>query len=227
MPLRLVDTAGLRATDDVVERLGIEVSEKYLAQAQAVLACAEDVAGLITTIERVRPLTRAPLMPVLTKADSRSNLLGDVALASVAVSAALGADTGIVPRDGISENLRATIPTSAFQPVIAVSAENGTGLGALIASIVARLNAQNAEGFGLPTSNESDTPITRERHRIALSDALEEISEFERAWREDEVPATIAAVHLRSAVHVLDELIGSVSVDDVLDRLFREFCVGK
>jgi len=32
---------------------------------------------------------------------------------------------------------------------------------------------------------------------------------------------------LRSAVHVLDELVGSVSVDDVLDVLFREFCVGK
>ena len=60
-----------------------------------------------------------------------------------------------------------------------------------------------------------------------MTQALEEVREFERAWREDEVPATIAAVHLRAAVHVLDELVGAIDVDDVLDRLFREFCVGK
>src|SRR6185295_15758505 len=47
VPLRLVDTAGLRSTDDVVERLGIEVSERYLAHAQLVLACSEDLAGLV------------------------------------------------------------------------------------------------------------------------------------------------------------------------------------
>jgi len=199
MPIRLVDTAGLRETADVVERLGIEVSEKYLAQAQMVLACAEDVVGLVTTMERVRPLTSAPIVAVLTKADSRANLLGDVALAGPAVG-------GVV---------------------MAVSAENGTGLRALIADIVARLTGVRSERGDAGTADEGTAPITRERHHIALTQALEEVREFERAWREDEVPATIAAVHLRSAVHVLDELVGSVSVDDVLDRLFREFCVGK
>lgn len=201
MPLRLVDTAGLRATDDVVERLGIEVSEKYLGHAQLVLACAEDVPGLITTVARVRLLTTAPMMCVLTKADARANLLGDVALAGAAVGAEIA-------------------------PVIAVSAESGAGLSALLTSIVARLTARAIDGDGI-TSSADGVVLTRERHRIALVDALAEVREFQHAWLDSEVPATIAAVHLRAAAHVLDELVGAISVDDVLDKLFRDFCVGK
>jgi tRNA modification GTPase len=41
------------------------------------------------------------------------------------------------------------------------------------------------------------------------------------------VPAPVAAVHLHAAVEALDALVGRVSVDDVLDRVFRDFCVGK
>jgi tRNA modification GTPase len=41
------------------------------------------------------------------------------------------------------------------------------------------------------------------------------------------VPAVIAAVHLRAAVHALEEIIGAVDTEDILDRLFAEFCVGK
>ena len=199
MPIRLVDTAGLRVTDDVVERLGIEVSEKYLGQAQLVLACAEDVPGLITTVDRIRPLTSVPVMGVLTKADARTNLLGDLALAGAAVGAAIA-------------------------PVIAVSAETGAGLAALLTSIVARLTSRAADGHD---TSESSIVITRERHRIALAHALTEMRDFQEAWMVHGVPATIAAVHLRAAAHVLDELVGAISVDDVLDKLFRDFCVGK
>lgn len=201
MPLRLVDTAGLRTTHDVVERLGIEVSEKYLAQAQLVLACGEDVPGLLKTVERVRSLTNVPVMGVLTKADRSANLLGDVALAGAAVGAGVA-------------------------PVIAVSAESGAGLSALLASVVARLTARAADGNDGARADDT-VVLTRERHRIALAQALAEVQDFEQAWIEDEVPATIAAVHLRAAAHVLDELVGAISVDDVLDKLFRDFCVGK
>jgi tRNA modification GTPase len=47
------------------------------------------------------------------------------------------------------------------------------------------------------------------------------------AWREEKLPATIAAVHLRTAIHSLEELIGAVEVEDVLDRVFSSFCIGK
>lgn len=189
LPLRLVDTAGLRTTDDVVERLGIEVSERYLAQAALILACSEDEDGLQMTVDRVSPLTRAPIMRVLTKADRHNR----------------PASAGAAPDGNFS-----------------VSAESGANLSQLLANIVAELSARAGDVIG-----EDATPLTRERHHIAMTQALAEVTAFQQAWLEDEVPATIAAVHLRAAAHILDELVGSISVDDVLDKLFRDFCVGK
>ncbi|MGV3709410.1 MAG: tRNA uridine-5-carboxymethylaminomethyl(34) synthesis GTPase MnmE [Gemmatimonas sp.] len=196
VPLRLVDTAGLRTTDDIVEKLGIEVSEKYVAQAQLVLACAEDVEGLQRTIDRVRPLTSAPIVSVLTKSDRQSN----------------------------SEALLQQARVTLGDDVELVSDESGAGLSALLTRATSLLREASSHGA---VSTEDAAVLTRERHRIALAQALSEMEEFERARIEDEIPAMVAAVHLRSAVHAIEELIGAVDVEDVLDRLFREFCVGK
>lgn len=68
-PVRLVDTAGLRESTDVVERLGIEISERYLGEADVVLLCAEDRETLEVLLERCRQLASAPVISVLTKAD--------------------------------------------------------------------------------------------------------------------------------------------------------------
>jgi tRNA modification GTPase len=68
--------------------------------------------------------------------------------------------------------------------------------------------------------------VTRARHRSALERALREITAFE-ADRAACIDTVAAATHLRAAVGALDELIGAVTPDDVLDRVFATFCVGK
>jgi tRNA modification GTPase len=68
-PVRIIDTAGLRATDEVVERLGIEVSERYLANAHAVIVCDDDALSLPQSVASVQTLTSAPIVAVLTKSD--------------------------------------------------------------------------------------------------------------------------------------------------------------
>ena len=185
-PLRLVDTAGLRDTDDRIEKLGIEVSEKYLAGAHIVLACAEEPNSLDQTRDLVAHRTKAPILAVRTKADLVSN--GD---------------------------------KSFGQRTLAVSAETGTGLQQLFAAIDAVIDEQQG-------SAPADLPIlTRARHRKALETARVEVAQFTEAWRAQKLPATIAAVHLRAAVSELEELIGAVEIEDVLDRVFSSFCVGK
>ena len=73
-----------------------------------------------------------------------------------------------------------------------------------------------------------DAPlITRERHRFALERARGELQHFHDAFESREVPAVVAAVHLREATRELEELIGVIDVEDVLDRVFSAFCVGK
>jgi tRNA modification GTPase len=184
-PLRLVDTAGLRESSDLVERLGIEVSERYLSSAEVVLVCAETSKDLEETARLVRARSRGVIQPVLTKADLVSN------------------------RDEKSAG------------ALVISAETGFGLQQLLTRIESIVD----ELCG-PRSPEVPM-LTRARHKHALESARSEIREFRTAWSESKLPATIAAVHLRTAITVLEELVGTVDVEDVLDRVFSSFCVGK
>jgi tRNA modification GTPase len=104
---------------------------------------------------------------------------------------------------------------------MAVSALTGEGL--------AQLKSQLAEvGFGLLASRTADNEplITRERHRLALELASREVIEFAAARREG-IEGAVAATHLRAAVASLEDVVGVITTDDVLDRLFATFCVGK
>jgi len=185
-PLRLVDTAGLRDTVDPIELLGIEVSERYLASAAVVLACAENADGLDQTIDSVSLKSSAPVIAVRTKADLPLH------------------------RDDSNKN-----------QVVQVSAHTGEGLPDLLDAI----NDVIASKYGEATP---DIPmLTKARHGQALAMALAEIRQFQEAWRGEKLPAPVASVHLRAAVYVLEELIGAVDVEDVLDRVFSSFCVGK
>src|SRR5262249_26022947 len=69
--------------------------------------------------------------------------------------------------------------------------------------------------------------LTQERHRFAIARALDEVRAFRGAWGSGEVPAPVAAVHLREGVTPLEDLIGAGGGGGVLDEGVRRFCVGK
>ena len=106
---------------------------------------------------------------------------------------------------------------------VAVSAVTGAGL----AELRERLEAMIAGRVG---EEWRDTPLlTRERHRAAIALARAEVGAFKQAWSDGDsgVPIVVAAVHLRAAAMALESLIGAIDVEDVLDRVFSTFCVGK
>ena len=104
---------------------------------------------------------------------------------------------------------------------VPVSAESGVGLGALLAAVERALD----EHYG---GAVDEIPlVTRARHVRALTEARDELREFAALWGAGALPPTVAAVHVRAAVHALESLVGSVDVEEVLDRLFSTFCVGK
>ena len=105
--------------------------------------------------------------------------------------------------------------------VVFVSAHSGAGLQQLLDAINDTIGSTYGEV-------SPELPIlTRARHQHALTTALVEIRQFQQAWHEEKLPAPVASVHLRTAVYVLEELIGAVDVEDVLERVFSSFCVGK
>jgi tRNA modification GTPase len=101
-----------------------------------------------------------------------------------------------------------------------VSVVTGHGLGALKELLPTLV-------YGGLVRGRTDVPVlTRARHSGAVRRALEEVTAFVTAV-EAGVPAELAATHLRPAETALEELLGVISPDEVLDRLFREFCIGK
>ncbi len=98
-----------------------------------------------------------------------------------------------------------------------VSALTGAGLDALLATIAAE--ARDGLGAG-------DALLTRERHRTALARAE---AAFLRAvdLLANRGPIELAAEEARHGLHALGEITGRVDVEDVLDRLFSAFCIGK
>ncbi len=189
-PVRLIDTAGLRVSTDVVEKLGIEVSEQRIAAAHLVVACGDSDVSLENAVAMSLKLSRAPVIQVLTKSDLRKDV------------------------DPFVRKPNSSVP-------VRVSAITGDGLSALRATIDSLLDQKYGE-------ITPETPVlTRARHIHGITVARNEIEQFKNVWGRESLPAPVAAVHLRAAGVALEELIGAVSVDDVLERVFSSFCVGK
>jgi tRNA modification GTPase len=106
------------------------------------------------------------------------------------------------------------------RPSIPVSARTGEGVQDL------REALRNLVFAGLLEAGENAAVVTRERQRRRLLGAAEELEAFGAALRGG-VPADVAATHLRGAAVELEELVGVVDPEEVLDHLFASFCVGK
>lgn len=195
-PWRLVDTAGLRTSDDRVERLGLEVSARWLARAQVVVVCGSDAMALASAERAVAAATAAG-PNARAGADA-------AALVLVRTKSDLASDSAPTPPHAVE-----------------VSALTGEGLPALRAAIARAVRARH------PEPAEDQPMITRARHVQAIAAARAEVAAFRDAWESDALPAPVAATHLRAAIHALDDLTGAIDIEDVLERVFRTFCVGK
>ena len=116
-------------------------------------------------------------------------------------------------RIGTKSDLAAAPPAGVD---LAVSAKTGSGLSALLDRVAALLAAASGEG---------DAVITRERHRRAFEAAHESLSRAGAALAEGH--SELAAEDVRLALRALGQVTGRVDVEEVLDRLFATFCIGK
>ncbi len=111
-------------------------------------------------------------------------------------------------------------PGGADDSEIRVSAISGHGLGELRDRLI------EAVFSGVIRDRGEEPLVTRERHARDLRTARSEIEAFCDARRSGLAPE-VAATHLKAATHALEELVGVVATDDLLARVFSDFCVGK
>ncbi|MGZ8399195.1 MAG: tRNA uridine-5-carboxymethylaminomethyl(34) synthesis GTPase MnmE, partial [Gemmatimonadales bacterium] len=170
-PVRLADTAGLWEAPLEIDRLGVEVSRRYLAAADLVLLCVES--GRDLGDDEVAIAASRPTLLVRTKAD-------------------------LVDEPG--EGLAASVIT-------------GNGLGVLRQTAADRVFSDRINLADL------EPAITRERHRTALVRAQVALAQaVPHLGRSGD--AVLAAHHVREATAALDELLGAVDIEEVLDRVF-------
>ncbi len=98
----------------------------------------------------------------------------------------------------------------------AVSAHTGEGMAALLGALTARVVAA--------LGGREAAPITRARHRALVQDAHGALGRAESAL---DAGAELAAEELRLAARALGRLVGAVDVEDLLDAIFAQFCIGK
>ncbi|ABE61007.1 tRNA modification GTPase trmE [Nitrobacter hamburgensis X14] len=191
-PVTLIDTAGIRETDDPVEQEGVRRARDRAASADLVLWLADDDNGVgpSQTIGE----GGVPLWLVRNKID---------------VS---GAESdGANPRQLEAKPGQGILPRHFW-----ISASRGDGVDELVAA----LTAFSDGWFG---SGETAV-ITRLRHRNILQDAAASLAKAEALIGQGD---ELVAEEIRIAVRLIGRLLGRVDIDDILDSLFHDFCIGK
>ena len=184
IPVKLVDTAGIRTAEGLVETLGIERSFQAMADADLTLVVVDVSADLEPQdrelIERAKSQGRA--------------LIG-------------GNKTDL--------GARAALPEGA----IAVSALTGAGVeslrGAIFDAIAPGGAAEQESGF-----------ITSLRHEQLLRESLSYLAKTRGAVA-DRIPHEMLLLDLYAALRPIDAITGATTADDILNRIFSTFCIGK
>ena len=222
LPVTLLDTAGIRETDDPVELEGVRRAQARAADADLVLwvVDASDVFKARTSTPGSRKSeSRHSRWLIRNKSDLVQGLRGEGSAAAIPDSPE--------PKRRSNDSLNVMVNSRLTgrnesrshidEPQFNVSAETGAGIPGLLSALEGQ-----ASGF---LAGAESALITRARHRKALEDA---VAALRRAGgrpvadRED-----LLAEELRLAAQALGRLTGRVDVEDILDVIFRDFCIGK
>ncbi|HUC10785.1 MAG TPA: tRNA uridine-5-carboxymethylaminomethyl(34) synthesis GTPase MnmE [Stellaceae bacterium] len=221
-PVILADTAGLRESNDPIEQEGLRRAHRRAAEAEIRLFVFDartpaDAAGAAAW-PGPDTIVVANKIDLLGSADPRLSQRETVmpgldpsthGTRREAVSCRTDSDDRDKP-DLDAEVARSKSHPEAWFPV---SALTGAGLDALLQVLAARLAA----------AHRIEGPVlTRARHRHALEDAA---ASLDRALAAD--LSELRAEDLRLALRCLGQITGAVGVEDLLDIIFRDFCLGK
>lgn len=188
LPVIIWDTAGIRESQDHVEKLGIELSRQHLEKADALVVVVDGSTKLIPEDWALLQTARSKKVVIaVNKTDlplvvDLHSLFNDKTTRILTISAKTGA--GI---DSLKKSLRELI------------------LGCII---------------------EPPVTVTNLRHRSELVRSTEGLTRAVETLSQG-LPPELAAVDLNDAREALEEIIGVVSNDNILERIFRNFCIGK
>ena len=203
---RFIDTAGLRETTDVVERMGIERTLEQLKKSSIALWMIDptaDTGQMEELARKLLPVCRGKKLAVLV---NKCDAVDPITLSkTMEWGASMVAKYG----NGVEWETR---------DLWAVSARQGTNMD--------RLEEFLVRSAAMPDIATGDVVVTNVRHYEALTRALENIKEVKLGLA-DGISGDLVSEHLRAAIGNLSEIVGEVTNDEVLGNIFANFCIGK
>jgi tRNA modification GTPase len=199
VPVILVDTAGITATEDVVERIGIERSLQAISQADL----------LLLVLDASRPLSNGDMQVI--------NAVKEELEVSQRKKALVIINKLDVQRQGLDvQSVSQILPTIER---VQVSAQTSYNLGELEEKL-ARLavGTQNVAG--------TSVLVTNKRHKNALERAREHLYAAIKS-SDNGLPADFTSIDLRLAMDAIGEITGESVQDSLLREIFENFCIGK
>lgn len=197
IPIHIIDTAGLRQTNDIVEKIGIERSEQAIINADVVLILVDPSEGINETTKNIL----AKLNQTLQNNNKQLHWI------EVHNKIDLRQETASQSHQGMLSNA---------QTLIKLSAKTGEGLDLLKQSLLQTIGWQGeSEGLFL----------ARSRHIQALQQAKEELANAIICSHTNQIE--LLAEHLRLAQNACNEITGEFNADDLLGVIFSRFCIGK
>ncbi len=209
IPLRFVDTAGVRETTDLIETLGIEKTLTAIADSDLRLLVVD--ASQPWTEEDSKLLAKVRPLGALLVACNKSDLGRRISATEIESLAAR--DTVGLP-SGIGATARIT-----GMCVVWTSAHTGAGLPELRERILDLAAGPHEAG-------SDGELITNLRHQQLLKVCIEALGQAHTAAAK-QLPHELLLLDLYDALHALDEITGATTVEDVLGVIFSTFCVGK
>ena len=186
LSLTLVDTAGLRKTDDPVEKIGVERTLRKMKDVDLVLYVVDAAEGLTA---------------------EEKEFFGHIPWEKCAL---------VVNKVDLNPKTEGAEKTPAVE-TLKVSATSGTGLSELKGWLKSRLRF---------VVSEDSTVVSNARHFEGLITAADALEKALPLLREGESPDLIA-LELQSGLRAIHEILGLTYDDQVMDRVFAEFCLGK
>ena len=191
VPLKIVDTAGIRKTNDEVEKIGVERSINNISDAELIIALFDDSRAFDDQDQKILDLIEGKKTIILiNKIDLGKNLIKE------------------------NEKLK-----KFKNNIIEFSTINETGLDKLYNKIeeLFKLNELDCENTEIITNN---------RHKQQILYALEDVAKG-RESLETHMPVDITAICLKDILEKLAEITGENVSEDIINEIFKKFCLGK
>lgn len=201
---RLMDTAGIRLTDDKIEQIGIERSIATMRKARIILAVIDstepvDTQFIDTLVENTHENPNDPtIIFILNKADIATKHHQD-----------------------IKATIDKCFPETIKRLYVSVSATTGYNIPALLQTMTHIIDTQ-----ANPDQSQENILITNARHLQILTEASHTTARLLQSL-DSTLSGELIAQDIRQTIAILGEITGDISSQEILNNIFQRFCVGK